>query len=142
MQVTAAAELQIAAAILIGSEGRMLLVRKAGSDWFMQPGGKIEPGETSMQALARELDEEIAVELADPEPEGVFSAPAANEPETRVVAHMFSGRIDAEPTIGGEIAELLWLDPAAPGDMPLAPLSRDLLPLAIDIIRDSAGELR
>ncbi|EPM86442.1 NUDIX hydrolase, partial [Pseudomonas syringae pv. actinidiae ICMP 18804] len=36
--------INIAAALLIGADGRTLLVRKRGTQAFMQPGGKIEPG--------------------------------------------------------------------------------------------------
>jgi len=34
--------IRIAAAVLIGPDGRTLLVRKRGTEAFMQPGGKIE----------------------------------------------------------------------------------------------------
>lgn len=34
--------IRIAAALLIGTDGRTLLVRKRGTQAFMQPGGKID----------------------------------------------------------------------------------------------------
>ncbi|QOR37060.1 hypothetical protein HNO52_17845 [Billgrantia diversa] len=37
--------LRIAAALILDSEGHMLLVRKRGTERFMQAGGKLEPGE-------------------------------------------------------------------------------------------------
>lgn len=74
--------IRIAAALLIGADGRTLLVRKRGTQAFMQPGGKIEPGEPAAQALARELEEELGliVDPAQAEFLGEFTAPAANEP--------------------------------------------------------------
>lgn len=50
---------------LIEHEGRILLGQRRPGDkhalkWEF-PGGKIEPGETPAQALARELDEELAI---------------------------------------------------------------------------------
>jgi len=45
----------IAAALIEDGEGRLLLIRKAGTEWFMQAGGKIEDGESPLAALRREL---------------------------------------------------------------------------------------
>ena len=53
----------IAAALLIAPDGKTLLVRKRGTQAFMQPGGKIEPGEAAAMALARELKEELGLSL-------------------------------------------------------------------------------
>ena len=134
----------IAAAVLLDGVGRMLVVKKRGSPYFMQPGGKIEEAETPIAALVRELAEEVSLALPDDvAPLGVFSAPAANEPETTVVAHIFSARTDREPRIGREIEAMAWLDPAAPGDIVLAPLTRNhMLPLARRLATQFAGEVR
>ena len=56
-----AATIRIVAAVILDDRGRALLVRKHGARRFIQPGGKPEPGEAPLQALARELDEELGV---------------------------------------------------------------------------------
>lgn len=128
------AVITVAAALVCRADGRTLLVRKRGTAAFMQPGGKIEPGEAPVDALRRELREEIglAVETGRLLPLGSFRAPAANEPGRTVAAEVF--RIAAEEDIrpAAEIAEIRWIDPARPGTLALAPLTRDhLLPLLV-----------
>jgi 8-oxo-dGTP pyrophosphatase MutT (NUDIX family) len=137
-------EIHIAAAVILDECNRMLVVKKRGSQFFMQPGGKIEPGETPTAALRRELVEEVALAPSgEPVAEGVYSAPAANEADATVVAHIFSARASTPPRIGAEIESLAWLDPAAPGDVLLAPLTRDhMLPLARRLATREPGELR
>jgi hypothetical protein len=62
-------------------------------------------------------------------PLGVFRAPAANEAGQEVVAAVYDTVIAGVPAARAEIAELLWLDPAAAG-VDVAPLTRDhVLPL-------------
>jgi 8-oxo-dGTP diphosphatase len=94
----------------------------------MLPGGKREPGEDDLAALARELREELGVALLSAEPVGVFEAAAANEPGARVRSHPYRVVVAGEIAAAAEIAELCWIDPAAP-DVRLAPLLQtEILP--------------
>ena len=124
--------LRIAAAIVTDPKGRCLLVRKAGSTVFMQAGGKLEIGESALDALSRELQEELGLELDESAAEylGVFRAEAANEAHTLVSAAVFALETAAEIAPHGEIEELLWIDRLDGISVDLAPLTRDeLLPL-------------
>lgn len=132
--------IHVAAALTVDAAGRALMVRKHGTMMFMQPGGKIEPGESPLACLQRELHEELGLQLAADEFTwvGTFEQDAANEPGHRVLAEVFSLTIDAEaPVAAAEIAESRWIDPRDPGDIDLAPLSSvSLLPL---LLARSAG---
>ncbi|WP_426006193.1 NUDIX hydrolase [Paenarthrobacter sp. NyZ202] len=117
----------VSAVCVYNQVGQLLTVRKRGTDKFMHPGGKPEPGETAAQAASRELAEEVGIDVppAELEPMGVWHAVAANEAETTIEATVFTapGTWEAHPS--AEIAEIRWLDLHAelPGD--LAPLLTD-----------------
>jgi len=121
--------IRIAAALLIEPNGQTLLVRKRGTQAFMQPGGKIDAGEQPAEALARELHEELGliIEPSDAVYLGNFSAPAVNEPGYTVEAELFQVTIDEPVSPAAEIEEVRWIDPATDGDLILAPLTRDLI---------------
>ncbi|WP_407730192.1 NUDIX domain-containing protein [Pseudomonas helleri] len=121
--------IRIAAALLIEPNGQTLLVRKRGTQAFMQPGGKIDAGEQPAEALARELHEELGliIEPSDAVYLGNFSAPAVNEPGYTVEADLFQVTIDEPVSPAAEIEEVRWIDPATDGDLILAPLTRDLI---------------
>jgi DNA polymerase III epsilon subunit-like protein/ADP-ribose pyrophosphatase YjhB (NUDIX family) len=124
--------LRVAAGIVTDPAGRTLLVRKRGTSAFMQAGGKIEAGESALEALARELREEIGLELDPDHTEylGSFRAVAANEPDTVVRAEVFALVTSVVVSPQGEIEELLWLEGEVPDGIELAALSRDtILPL-------------
>lgn len=121
--------IRIAAALLIGPNGHTLLVRKRGTQAFMQPGGKIEAHEQPLHALARELEEELGL-IIDPAQAtylGQFSAPAANEPGCVVQAEIFQLTVETDVSPAAEIEEVRWIDPATDGGVTLAPLTRDLI---------------
>ena len=123
--MNAPAPFQTVAALIADAQGRVLLVRKRGSAFFIQPGGKREAGETSLQTLARELREELGVRLrrAGARRLGSFEEAAVNEPGRRVRAEVYRVQVDGTPEPGAEIEALLWLDPAPPHPVPVAPLS-------------------
>ena len=113
---------EVVGAVIRDAAGRLLTVRKRGTQRFMLPGGKRERGEDDLTALARELAEELGVALRSATLLGRFEAPAANEAGATVRSHAYLVGIEGEIAIQAEIEELLWMDPAATPDVPIAPL--------------------
>lgn len=118
----------VSAAVIHDDLGRLLLVRKAGTTAFMQPGGKPEPGETGAETLSREILEELGLVVA-PEhmaPRGSFTARAANEPGHLVIAEVFTVDIGTQhPIVAAEIEELRWVGRDDATDLDIAPLARE-----------------
>ena len=126
--------LHIAAAVLLNEHQQLLLVRKRGTLAFMQPGGKVDHGEQPLEALIRELNEELGLVVA-PEAAtflGHYQAPAANEPGCTVDCALY--RIEMQPgdraIVAAEIEEAVWVSVVEAGELALAPLTREVvLPL-------------
>lgn len=116
----------VAALVLTDTKGRVLTVRKRGTEMFMLPGGKFEANEstdapaiTARREFAEELGIELDLSLIDDW--GVARDAAANEPGFEVIGHHVRYR---EPAAEGsalanvspqaEIEEVRWVDPWLP----------------------------
>lgn len=106
--------------------GKRPLGKSLGGHWEFI-GGKIEPGETPEQALARESCEEIALDIV-------------NEKIRTAVTHAYPDRtihltlIDCEPAPGAEPtalehSELGWFTPAEMQSLDFCPADAELLPV-------------
>lgn len=126
--------IRIAVAVITCADGRMLVVRKRGTGAFMQPGGKIEPGELPVAALVRELREELGLDI-DPlacTALGRFTAPAAFEADGIVEAEAFRVATLQTPAPQAEIEEVAWVDAANTEGLALAQLTQErILPLLV-----------
>lgn len=129
------AVIRVSAVLITDADNRALMVRKRGTDAFMQPGGKPEAGETPADTAVREIAEELGI-IVDPAhltPLGVHRTAAANERGFDVVADCFALQLTDISMIraAAEIAEARWLTLTDLPSVTIAPLSTQaLLPLA------------
>src|SRR5215216_7419350 len=99
-----------AGAVIFNNKGEVLLLKhryRAGSGWGL-PGGFMETGEQPIDALRRELREEIGLELEDVK---VFAARSFKKPKQ--VEVLFRGRANAQVkslTVEVERAEWFSID--------------------------------
>jgi 8-oxo-dGTP diphosphatase len=120
--------IDVAAGILLRPDGRVLLAeRPAGKPWagyWEFPGGKIELGEQPIAALARELHEELGIEVDVATPWITF---VYDYPEKSVRLHFFRvSRWHGDPH-GRETQRLSWEDPQAITVQPLLPANDGVL---------------
>ncbi|MEU7859470.1 NUDIX domain-containing protein [Nonomuraea sp. NPDC049141] len=92
--------------------GKILSTRSRGKDVYYIPGGKREPGETDLDTLIREIDEELAVAIipASATHFGTFQAQAhghANGVTVQMTCYTADYR--GTPTPSSEIEEVTWL---------------------------------
>ncbi len=105
-------------AVATDAQGRVLLVRHTYLKGWWLPGGGVDRGETTHQAVARELREEAGL-IARSAPRLVSIH--SNErffPGDHVAVFVIDAFEPGEPTSRGEIAEVGWFPPAAlPADV-------------------------
>jgi 8-oxo-dGTP diphosphatase len=124
--------MQVVAAAILDS-GRVLLVSKREApDVFYLPGGKPDVGESPLATLARELAEELGVDLVRSELFGVVSDQAALE-RTPMEMRVYLATVEGSVTPQAEIEAVAWVgsDGVSPGR--LAPAIRNhVLPQLVD----------
>jgi 8-oxo-dGTP diphosphatase len=108
-----------AAAIII-QDRKVLLTRSKGKDVFVSPGGKLEAGETSVQACIRELKEEISIDVAEADLAyvGTYFAEAAGGSGKSLRMDVYTvlkytGIVRAD----NEIEEIIYVGADIPDDM-------------------------
>lgn len=97
---------------ILVEDGRVLSTRSEGKDVWYLPGGKREPGETDLETLRREIDEELSVEVdvSGAVHLGTFSGEAhghAAGVTVRMTCYRAGYQGQLRPS--SEIAEMAWL---------------------------------
>lgn len=135
----------LAASIAVFRAGRVLLAQRgkppARGLWSL-PGGRIEIGERMTEAVLRELHEEVGlaarivgfvdhVEHIERDEAGSVSAHA--------VICAFAGIWQAgEPQLSEEAVAIAWVDPLAPGDLPMTRGLPGILARAVALVEMDA----
>lgn len=113
--------IDVAAGLILKPDGSLLLGQRPADKpwpgWWELPGGKIEPGESVLQALARELREELGIEVTRATPWVTY----VHEYPKNVVRLAFCLVTGWTGTPQGlEDQNLAWVDPMA--EIPVGPL--------------------
>jgi len=116
--------LLVVAAALVDGRGRVLIAQRPagkllGGLWEF-PGGKVEPGEGLEEALARELTEELDVQV-DTDAMAPFAFASHAYPDFHLLMPLYVVRTWTGEPRAIEAQALAWAEPAALSQYPMPP---------------------
>ena len=132
----------VVAAALLDAEGRILLQQRAPgrsmAGLWEFPGGKVESGELPDDALARELEEELGIDIA---PEDLVPACFASAAVTgrHMLLLLYVGRRWQGEPAPLDASALAWLKPDEMDPKAMPPADAPLIPILDALLRAGAA---
>ena len=121
-------------AVIRDEVGRILLARSHGDEQWALIGGGMEPGEEPMDAIAREIREELGVEASVGRIIGVYGGEKMiitypNGDRCAYVTTAYECRIEAGPMTleQGELADVAWFGPEEVAQVSTQPYAGPIL---------------
>ena len=127
----------VAAAALVDADGRVLVARrpegKAMAGLWEFPGGKVGPGETPEEALIRELDEELGIDVTE-NCLAPFTFASHRYDDFHLLMPLYVCRVWQGSVRPREGQTLKWVRPVRLGDYPMPPADRPLIAMLRDLL--------
>lgn len=117
----------VVTAAVIARDGQILIARRPengllGGMWEF-PGGKIEPGESLEACLAREIREELGVDIQVDAPFGIYRHGYTH---FKVTLHAFCCHLQSGEPQALHASEIRWVVPSALPDYPMGKIDRQI----------------
>ena len=119
---------RLAVKAVIINDHKLLLVKELDDDWWSLPGGGIDYGETVIEALKRELHEEIGVLPSDMQTDGkvvITTVGAIVEGIPKANLFYVVTVPPAKVTIGTDVEKFNWFSASDLNTMHLSPSTGD-----------------
>jgi 8-oxo-dGTP pyrophosphatase MutT (NUDIX family) len=100
----------IKAALALVKDNKVLMSKNFNVDKYYIPGGTIEENETDIEALIREVKEELSVDVVEETIKfiGIYEDVATNQPDKIVQIRLYSADILGELKPDNEVEKLGW----------------------------------
>ena len=94
---------------LIQDGNRLLLQNRVKEDWkgYTFPGGHVEPGESFVDAVKREMKEETGLDIINPQLVGIKQFPIENG---RYIVFLFKATESSGDVVSSEEGEMEWVE--------------------------------
>ncbi len=129
--------LLVAAVALVDVDGRVLIARrpegKAMAGLWEFPGGKVGPGETPEEALIRELEEELGIDVTE-NCLAPFTFASHAYDRFHLLMPLYVCRVWEGSVRPLEGQALKWVRPVRLGDYPMPPADRPLVAMLRDLL--------
>lgn len=121
-------------ALTVVKDEKLLLVKPKVSSWLLMPGGKPKEGESAVDALKREIGEELGCGIEEATISFLGRFEDKNADGTAMVAiDLYSGKLLGEPRPCSEIEELVWVAPDS-ADERITPVTRNkIMPFLLKV---------
>lgn len=128
-------------AAIIRDKKEILINRNKKSPIYMIPGGKVKEGETTKEALKRELEEETGIVLTSHKFFKSYQSEKALFDDALLILEVYIVNTSEEPIAGSEILENVWLNEEDYKNKKykLAPLFKQIIP---DLIKEGILEFK
>ena len=127
----------VAAVALVDADGRILIAQrpegKTMAGLWEFPGGKVAPGETPEEALIRELDEELGIDVAE-NCLAPFTFASHRYDGFHLLMPLYVCRVWNGSVRPREGQALKWVRPVRLGDYPMPPADRPLIAMLRDLL--------
>ena len=127
----------VAAVALVDADGRVLIAQrpegKTMAGLWEFPGGKVAPGETPEEALIRELDEELGIDVAE-NCLAPFTFASHRYDGFHLLMPLYVCRVWNGSVRPLEGQALKWVRPVRLGDYPMPPADRPLIAMLRDLL--------
>jgi 8-oxo-dGTP diphosphatase len=119
--------IEVAAAIIV-KDGKILATQRGygkWKGWWEFPGGKIEAGEKAQEALRREIQEELEIEIAI---DKFIQTVEYDYPDFHLTMHCFLCHVVSGQLKLLEHADAVWLDASGLDNVKWLPADLEVLP--------------
>lgn len=101
------------AGLIVVKDRKLLLAFSKNKQAWYLPGGKIDAGETAIQAIRREVEEELNISIPEEELECYYhiTAPAFGEVDLQMEQDCFLHELKQEIVPSAEIGDVRYFDP-------------------------------